>query len=90
LDGDLHLFDRSFIFTAGELSCAPAEVMGRSCHVTSRKAALHSGHVLVVKWLTGGIAKGRKDFTREFKKLGSIKLPNLVPLQGYYGRVKGA
>ncbi|KAL3750343.1 hypothetical protein ACJRO7_011355 [Eucalyptus globulus] len=87
LDGDLHLFDRSFIFTAGELSCAPGEVMGRGCHVTSCKAALHSGHVLVVRWLTEGIAKGRKDFTREFKKLGSIKLPNLVPLQGYYRRM---
>ncbi|KAL3750338.1 hypothetical protein ACJRO7_011350 [Eucalyptus globulus] len=40
---------------------------------------LHSGHVLVVKWLRKGIAKGRKGFTREVKKLGSIKLPNLVP-----------
>ncbi|KAL3750340.1 hypothetical protein ACJRO7_011352 [Eucalyptus globulus] len=70
---------------AGELLCAPAEVTGGSCHETSCKATLHPGHVLVVKWLRKGIAKGRKDFTREVKKLGSIKLPNLFPIQGYYG-----
>ncbi|XP_030454079.1 probable inactive receptor kinase At5g10020 [Syzygium oleosum] len=84
LDGDLHLFDGSFMFTAGELSRAPAEVMGRSCHGTSYKATLDSGRVLVVKWLREGIAKGRKDFAREVKKLGSIKHPNLVSIQGYY------
>ncbi|XP_030522672.1 probable inactive receptor kinase At5g10020 [Rhodamnia argentea] len=84
LDGDLHLFDGSFMFTAGELSRAPAEVMGRSCHGTSYKATLDSGHVLVVKWLREGIAKGRKDFAREVKKLGSIKHPNLVSIRGYY------
>ncbi|KAL3718488.1 hypothetical protein ACJRO7_003596 [Eucalyptus globulus] len=84
LDGDLHLFDGSFMFTAGELSRAPAEVMGRSCHGTSCKATLDSGRILVVKWLREGIAKGRKDFAKEVKKLGSIKHPNLVSIQGYY------
>ncbi|KAK4768600.1 hypothetical protein SAY87_003741 [Trapa incisa] len=34
LDGDLHLFDVSPLFTAGELSRAPAEVIGRSFHGT--------------------------------------------------------
>ncbi|KAM5584813.1 putative inactive receptor kinase [Rosa sericea] len=84
LAGDLHLFDGSLAFTAEELSCAPAEAIGRSCHGTMYKAMLESGHVIAVKWLREGIAKGRKEFAREVKKLGSIRHPNLVSLQGYY------
>ncbi|XP_021610615.1 probable inactive receptor kinase At5g10020 isoform X2 [Manihot esculenta] len=84
LAGDLHLFDASLMFTAEELSHAPAEVIGRSCHGTLYKATLDSGVVLAVKWLKEGIAKGRKEFAREVKKLGNIRHPNLVSLQGYY------
>ncbi|PQQ14063.1 putative inactive receptor kinase [Prunus yedoensis var. nudiflora] len=84
LAGDLHLFDGSLVFTAEELSCAPAEAIGRSCHGTMYKAVLDSGHVLAVKWLREGIAKGRKEFAREVKKLGNIRHPNLVSLLGYY------
>ncbi|XP_057483206.1 LOW QUALITY PROTEIN: probable inactive receptor kinase At5g10020 [Actinidia eriantha] len=84
LAGDLYLFDGSLVFTAEELSCAPAEVIGRSCHGTLYKAVLESGHVIVVKWLREGIAIGKKEFAREAKKLGNIKHPNLVSLQGYY------
>lgn len=84
LAGDLHLFDDSLVLTAEELSLAPAEVIGRSCHGTLYKATLDSGHVLAIKWLKEGIAKGKKEFAREVKKLGSIKHPNLVPLIGYY------
>lgn len=84
LDGDLHLFDVSPPFTAGELSRAPAEVIGRSCHGALYRARLDSGQLLAVKWLREGIAKGRKDFAREVRKLCSIKHPNLVSLQGYY------
>ncbi|CAI0452255.1 unnamed protein product [Linum tenue] len=84
LAGDLHLFDSSLAFTAEELSRAPAEVIGRSCHGTLYKATLDSGAVLAVKWLKEGISKGRKEFGREVKKLGSIRHPNFVPLVGYY------
>uniref|UniRef100_A0A5B7C3N7 Protein kinase domain-containing protein n=1 Tax=Davidia involucrata TaxID=16924 RepID=A0A5B7C3N7_DAVIN len=84
LAGDLYLFDDSLMFTAEELSRAPAEVIGRSCHGMLCKAVLDSGHVLAVKWLKEGISKGRKGFTREAKKLGNIKHPNLVSLRGYY------
>lgn len=84
LAGDLHLFDGSLVVTSEELSRAPAEVIGRSCHGTLYKATLDSGHVLAVKWLREGIAKGKKEFSREAKKLGNIKHPNLVSLQGYY------
>ncbi|KAL9993789.1 putative protein kinase RLK-Pelle-LRR-III family [Helianthus debilis subsp. tardiflorus] len=84
LIGELHLFHSSLVFGAQELSSAPAEMIGRSCHGTLYKAVLESGHVLAVKWLKEGIAKGKKEFAREVTKLGNIKHPNLVSLQGYY------
>jgi hypothetical protein len=84
LVGDLHLFDNSLVFTAEELSCAPAEIIGRSCHGTSYKATLDNGYMLTVKWLKEGFAKSKKEFSREIKKLGSVKHPNLVSLRGYY------
>nr|GLL43266.1 probable inactive receptor kinase At5g10020 [Ipomoea trifida] len=82
--GSLHLFDSTLKFTAEDLSCAPAEAVGTSCHGTLYKAVLGSGHVLAVKWLKEGILKNRKDFAREVKKLGNITHPNLVSLLGYY------
>ncbi|XP_010689394.2 probable inactive receptor kinase At5g10020 [Beta vulgaris subsp. vulgaris] len=84
LAGDLHLFDGSLVFTAEQLSLAPAEVIGRSCHGMLYRAALENGHMLVVKRLKEGIAIGRKEFAREAKKLGNVRHPNLVSLQGYY------
>ncbi|KAK3036144.1 hypothetical protein RJ639_029881 [Escallonia herrerae] len=84
LAGDLFLFDTSLVLSAEEFSCAPAEVIGRSCHGTLYKAVLPSGQVIAVKWLKEGIAKGKQEFAREAKKLGHIKHPNLVSLQGYY------
>ncbi|KAE8734440.1 protein YLS9-like [Hibiscus syriacus] len=84
LAGNLHLFDGSLALTADELSRAPAEIIGRSCHGTLYKATLDSGAVLAIKWLKEGITKGKKEFAREVKKLGYIKHPNLVSLQGYY------
>ncbi|GAB2275048.1 hypothetical protein Dimus_009816 [Dionaea muscipula] len=40
--------------------------------------------MLVVRRLKEGIAKGRKEFSREAKKLGSIRHPKLVSLYGFY------
>ncbi|GAA0185446.1 hypothetical protein LIER_32734 [Lithospermum erythrorhizon] len=84
LAGDLHLFDKSLRFTAEDLSCAPAEIVGTSCHGTLYKAVVGGTHVLAVKWLKEGLAKGRGEFAREVRKLGNIRHPNLVSLQGYY------
>ncbi|KAF0909711.1 hypothetical protein E2562_000047 [Oryza meyeriana var. granulata] len=84
LVGDLHLFDNLVVFTAEELSRAPAEIIGRSCHGTSYKATLDNGYMLTVKWLKEGFAKSKKEFSREIKKLGSVKHPNLVSMRGYY------
>ncbi|KAI5069510.1 hypothetical protein GOP47_0015811 [Adiantum capillus-veneris] len=85
LAGDLHFLDKSFIqCSAEELSRAPAEVLGRSSHGTTYKATLDNGHVLTVKWLREGLAKSKKEFSREAKKFAKIRHPNLNPMRGYY------
>ncbi|MCO5565125.1 hypothetical protein L7F22_018796 [Adiantum nelumboides] len=84
LAGELHFLDKSLRFTAEELSRAPAEVLGRSSHGTSYKATLDNGHVLTVKWLREGLAKSKKEFSREANKFAKIRHPNLIPLRGYY------
>ncbi|XP_068658398.1 probable inactive receptor kinase At5g10020 [Aristolochia californica] len=84
LAGELHIFDNTFQLTAEELSGAPAEVIGRSCHGTTYKATLGSGRVLTVKWLREGITKSKKEFARESKKLGNIRHQNIISLRGYY------
>ncbi|XP_074276242.1 putative inactive receptor kinase At5g10020 [Silene latifolia] len=82
--GDLVLFERSFVFTADQLRRSPSEVIGRSCHGMLYRVTLVSGEILVVKRLKEGIAKGKKEFAREVRKLGNVRHPNLVSLQGYY------
>ncbi|KAH9623002.1 hypothetical protein KSS87_005946 [Heliosperma pusillum] len=82
--GDLVLFDRSLVFTADQLTRSPAEVIGRSCHGLLYRVTLVRGEILVVKRLKEGIAKGKKEFAREVRKLGNVRHPNLVSLQGFY------
>lgn len=84
LAGDLHFLDKSLKFTAEELSRAPAEVLGRSSHGTTYKATLDNGHLLTVKWLREGLAKNKKEFSREAKKFAQFRHPNLNPMRGYY------
>ncbi|KAL3630135.1 hypothetical protein CASFOL_023119 [Castilleja foliolosa] len=84
LAGDLFFLDNSLMFTAEELSRAPAEVLGRSSHGTLYKATLDNGHMLTVKWLRVGLVKNKKDFAKEIKKTGSIRHPNIVHLLAYY------
>lgn len=84
LAGELFFLDGSLAFTAEELSRAPAEVLGRSSHGTLYKATLDSGHMLTVKWLRVGLVKHKKEFAKEVKRIGSIRHPNIVPLQAYY------
>ncbi|OVA13664.1 Protein kinase domain [Macleaya cordata] len=84
LAGELFFLDSSLVFTAEELSRAPAEVLGRSSHGTLYKATLDNGHMLTVKWLRVGLVKHKKEFAREAKKIGSIRHPNIVSLRAYY------
>ncbi|CAM8915784.1 unnamed protein product [Rhodiola kirilowii] len=84
LAGQLFFLDYSLSFSAEELSRAPAEILGRSSHGTLYKATLQSGHVLTVKWLRVGLVKNKKDFTKEIKKLGSIRHANISSPRAYY------
>ncbi|OVA13000.1 Protein kinase domain [Macleaya cordata] len=84
LAGDLHFLDDTITLTPEELSRAPAEVLGRSSHGTSYRATLDNGVFLTVKWLREGVAKPRKEFSKEAKKFANIRHPNVVGLRGYY------
>ncbi|XP_023640240.1 probable inactive receptor kinase At5g10020 isoform X2 [Capsella rubella] len=74
LDGNLYIFDSSLKLTAEELSCAPAEAIGRSCHGTLYRAVLNSGYVLAVKWLREGTAKGLLLGTERTRETHHIKI----------------
>ncbi|XP_078438084.1 leucine-rich repeat protein kinase family protein [Wolffia australiana] len=90
LMGELHLLDSALSFSVEELSRAPAEIIGRSFHGTTYRATLPAAapataeHVMAVKWLREGISKGKKDFSREARKLGHVKHPNIVLLRAFY------
>jgi hypothetical protein len=84
LVGELIFLDSTLVFTAEDLSHAPAEVLGRSSHGTTYKAVLQSGHVLVVKWLRVGLVKNKKDFTKEIKRIGTIRHLNIIPWTAFY------
>ncbi|XP_073150040.1 LRR receptor-like serine/threonine-protein kinase GHR1 isoform X2 [Henckelia pumila] len=84
LAGELYFLDDTISFSAGELSRAPAEVLGRSSHGTSYRATMDNGMFLTVKWLREGVAKQKKEFAKEAKKFANIKHPNVVGLRGYY------
>lgn len=84
LVGELIFMDSTLVFTAEDLSRAPAEVLGRSSHGTTYKAVLQSGHVLTVKWLRVGLVKHKKEFTKEIKRIGSIRHPNIVSWRAFY------
>ncbi|GMH25141.1 hypothetical protein Nepgr_026984 [Nepenthes gracilis] len=84
LSGQLYFLDSSLMFTAEELSRAPAEVLGRSSHGTLYKATLDSGQMLTVKWLRVGLVKHKKEFAREVKKISLMRHPNIVPVRAYY------
>ncbi|PNT13788.1 hypothetical protein POPTR_011G163700v4 [Populus trichocarpa] len=84
LVGELYFLDDTITMTPEELSRAPAEVLGRSSHGTSYRATLDNGVFITVKWLREGVAKQRKDFSKEAKKFANIRHPNVVGLRGYY------
>lgn len=84
LAGQLFFLDASLAFTAEQLSRAPAEVLGRSSHGTLYRATLESGHMLTVKWFRVGLVKNKKEFSKECRRIGSMRHSNIVPLRAYY------
>jgi Leucine-rich repeat (LRR) protein len=87
--GKLVHFDGALAFTADDLLCATAEIMGKSTYGTVYKATLEDGSQVAVKRLREKIAKGQKEFETEVNALGKIRHPNLLALRAYYVGPKG-
>ncbi|KAL9226728.1 hypothetical protein vseg_002506 [Gypsophila vaccaria] len=89
IGGKLVHFDGPFVFTADDLLCATAEIMGKSTYGTVYKATLEDGNQVAVKRLREKITKGYKEFEAEVNVLGRIRHPNLLALRAYYIGPKG-
>ncbi|KAF5750777.1 hypothetical protein HS088_TW03G01117 [Tripterygium wilfordii] len=89
MGGKLVHFDGPFIFTADDLLCATAEIMGKSTYGTAYKATLEDGNQVAVKRLREKTTKGQREFEAEAAALGKIRHPNLLALRAYYLGPKG-
>ncbi|XP_030440100.2 probably inactive leucine-rich repeat receptor-like protein kinase IMK2 [Syzygium oleosum] len=89
IGGKLVHFDGPFVFTADDLLCATAEIMGKSAYGTAYKATLEDGNQVAVKRLREKMTKGQKEFEAEAGALGRIRHPNLLALRAYYLGPKG-
>eukprot|EP00268_Persea_americana_P016096 TRINITY_DN17632_c0_g1_i2.p1 TRINITY_DN17632_c0_g1~~TRINITY_DN17632_c0_g1_i2.p1 ORF type:complete len:923 (+),score=157.10 TRINITY_DN17632_c0_g1_i2:134-2770(+) len=87
--GKLVHFDGPLVFTADDLLCATAEIMGKSNYGTIYKATLEDGNQVAVKRLKEKIAKNGREFEEEAYALGKIRHPNLLALRAYYLGPKG-
>ncbi|ESQ44475.1 hypothetical protein EUTSA_v10006389mg, partial [Eutrema salsugineum] len=87
--GKLVHFDGPMAFTADDLLCATAEIMGKSTYGTVYKATLEDGSQVAVKRLREKITKSQKEFENEINVLGRIRHPNLLALRAYYLGPKG-
>ncbi|KAM3309043.1 inactive leucine-rich repeat receptor-like protein kinase IMK2 [Capsicum chacoense] len=87
--GKLVHFDGPIVFTADDLLCATAEIMGKSTYGTVYKATLEDGDQVAVKRLREKIARGQREFENEVNILGKIRHPNLLALRAYYMGPKG-
>lgn len=87
--GKLVHFDGPTAFTADDLLCATAEIMGKSTYGTVYKATLEDGSEVAVKRLREKITKSQREFESEVGILGKIRHPNLLALRAYYLGPKG-
>ncbi|XP_061351762.1 probable leucine-rich repeat receptor-like protein kinase IMK3 [Gastrolobium bilobum] len=87
--GKLVHFDGPLAFTADDLLCATAEIMGKSTYGTVYKATLEDGSQAAVKRLREKITKSQREFESEVSVLGRIRHPNLLALRAYYLGPKG-
>lgn len=59
--------------------------LGRGGFGAVYRTVLRDGHPVAIKKLTvSSLVKSQEDFEREVKKLGKVRHPNLVALEGYY------
>ncbi|KAJ8542060.1 hypothetical protein K7X08_016926 [Anisodus acutangulus] len=87
--GKLVHFGGGMIFTADDLLCATADILGKSTYGTVYKATLEDGNQVAVKRLREKITKSQKEFEKEVNVLGKIRHPNLLALRAYYLGTKG-
>ncbi|KAK4403430.1 putative leucine-rich repeat receptor-like protein kinase IMK3 [Sesamum angolense] len=87
--GKLVHFDGPLVFSADDLLCATAEIMGKSTYGTVYKATMEDGIQVAVKRLREKITKGQREFEIEVNALGKIRHPNLLALRAYYLGPKG-
>lgn len=87
--GKLVHFDGPMVFTADDLLCATAEIMGKSTYGTVYKATLEDGSVVAVKRLREKITRGQREFETEVNIIGKMRHPNLLALRSYYSGPKG-
>ncbi|XP_057739796.1 probably inactive leucine-rich repeat receptor-like protein kinase IMK2 [Arachis stenosperma] len=87
--GKLVHFDGPIKFTADDLLCATAEIMGKSTYGTVYKATMEDGRQVAVKRLREKITKSQREFESEVCVLGRIRHPNLLALRAYYLGQKG-
>ncbi|PKA51854.1 inactive leucine-rich repeat receptor-like protein kinase [Apostasia shenzhenica] len=82
-----------FIFSGGnaEFSTGAHTILNKDCELgrggfgTVYKTVLSGGRLVAIKKLTvSSLVKSQEDFEREIKKIGKMKHPNLVALEGYY------
>ena len=77
-----------WFFTADDLLCAAAEIMGKSTYGTLYKTTLKDGNQVLVKRLREKISKGQKEFENEVDVLGKIRHPSLLALRACYSGPK--
>ena len=87
--GKLVHFDGPMVFTADDLLCATAEIMGKSTYGTVYKATLEDENQVAVKRLREKITKSQREFETEVTVLGKIRHPNLLALRAFYLGPKG-
>ncbi|CAI9779197.1 unnamed protein product [Fraxinus pennsylvanica] len=87
--GKLVHFDGPFVFTADDLLCATAEIMGKSSYGTAYKATLEDGNQVAVKRLREKMTKAQKEFEIDVAELGKVRHPNILALRAYYMGPKG-
>ncbi|KAE9608053.1 hypothetical protein Lal_00003694 [Lupinus albus] len=87
--GKLVHFDGPLAFTADDLLCATAEIMGKSTYGTVYKATLEDGSQVAVKRFREKITKSEREFESEVSVLGKFRHPNLLALRAFYLGPKG-
>ncbi|XP_019184341.1 PREDICTED: probable LRR receptor-like serine/threonine-protein kinase IRK [Ipomoea nil] len=84
--GKLVMFSGESDFNTGSHALLNKDCeLGRGGFGAVYRTVLKGGHPVAIKKLTvSSLVKSREDFERVVKKLGKVRHPNLVALEGYY------